>query len=348
MWTITAKKGNQIATSEITYNVLLPAPIIPVIPDQLIPKGITYTLTIPIENNPSEVQITGHLLGLKQSGSNPVRLTGIVPIDAHFTINSGVFVVTAKNSDGTHSRNINWQFGRHLYAVDNATDKVYVIPSLTPDQATAEASRVFNLSSHSRNPSGAAVDGNDLYIIDLSDRQVFVIPADTPDMETPTATRAFNFSYINVGGLTVDENYVYLLDNTGHIRIYDKTTTSTQAVNPTRSFRAITNSRNHVGLSHDGTNLYVLYQDTVDRHHKIAVVRKDTADNTNATIERKFQVPTTNGTPVALVIVENDIYYVATNDNVYVFPKETANATTAVVSRTFSLPNAATTVAGIG
>ena len=348
MWTITAKKGNQIATSEITYNVLLPAPIIPVIPKQIIPKGIAYSLTIPIENNPSEVKIIGHLLGLKQSGSNPVRLSGIVPIDANFTINNGIFVVTAKNSDGTHTRNIEWEFGRHLYAVDNATDKVYVIPSQTEDQQTAEASRVFNLPSHSRNPSGAAVDGNDLYIIDLSDRQVFVVPADTEDMATPTATSAFNFSYTNVGGMTVDESFVYLIDNSGYIRIYDKTTTSTQAVNPTRSFRALTNSRNRVGLTHDGTYLYVLYQDTVDRQYKIAVIRKDTANNTNATIERKFPVPTSTGVGAALVIIENDIYYVSTNDTVYVFPKDTADGATPAVSRAFSLPSAASSVAGIG
>ena len=204
IWTITAKKGNQTVTSEITYNVLLPAPIIPVVPKQFIPKGVEYSLIIPIENNPSEVKITGHIIGLKQTGSNPVKLSGLVPVDANFTINNGTFVVTAKNTDGTHTRNIEWEFASHLYAVDNASDKVYVISTQTADQTQAESRRVFNLPSHSRNPSGAAVDGNDMYIIDLSDRQVFVIPANTENAATATAIRSFLISYSNVGGLTVD------------------------------------------------------------------------------------------------------------------------------------------------
>ena len=348
IWTITAKKGSQTVTSEITYNVLLPAPIIPVVPKQFIPKGVEYSLIIPIENNPSEVKITGHIIGLKQTGSNPVKLSGLVPADANFTIDNGTFVVTAKNTDGTHTRNIEWEFASHLYAVDNATDKVYVISTQTADQTQAESRRVFNLPSHSRNPSGAAVDGNDMYIIDLSDRQEFVIPANTENAATATAIRSFLISYSNVGGLTVDADYVYLIDNNGNIRIYDKTTDSTQTVNPIRSFRAVSNSRNHRGLTNDGTYLYVLYQDPSDRNYYIAVVDKATENNATATLERKFPVPSTTGVPAALVIHENDIYYVATNDNVYVFPKDTANGASPTVSRSFSLPTAASNVSGIG
>lgn len=348
IWTIIAKKGTQTGTSQITYNVLLPAPIIPIIPKQFIPKGVHYSLTIPIENNPSEVKITGHIIGLKQTGSNPVKLSGLVPADAKFTIKNGTFVVTARNRDGTHTRNIEWEFASHLYAVDNTGDKVYVISSQTPHQTKAESIRVFDLPSHSSNPSGAAADGNDLYIIDLSDRQVFVIPANTENAATATATRAFKISYANVSGLTIDADYVYLIDNSGYIRIYDKTTDSTQTVNPTRSFRAVTNSRNHKGLTNDGTYLYVLYQDLSDRKYKIAVVAKNTANNATATIQRKFPVPTTTGVATALVIHENDIYYVTTNDNVYIFPKDTENGATPVVSRSFSLPTAATNVTGIG
>lgn len=348
LWTITAKKGSQTVTSEITYSVLLPAPIIPVVPKQFIPKGEEYSLIIPIENNPSEVKITGHIIGLKQTGSNPVRLSGIVPSDANFTIRNGTFVVTAKNSNGIHTRNIDWEFVRHLYAVDNAADKVYVISSQTADQTEAETLRVFDLPSHSSNPSAAAVDGTDLYIIDQSDRQVFVIPTNTQNLGTATATRAFNISYTGVAGLTVDADYVYLLDSSGYIRIYDKTTASTQAVAPTRSFRAVTNSRNHRGLTNDGTYLYVLYQDTINRKYTIAVVQKGTSDGATATIERKFPVPSTTGIAAALVTHDNDIYYVATDDNVYIFPKDTANGATPVVSRSFSLPSAASNVSGIG
>lgn len=348
IWTIIAKKGSQTVTSKITYNVLLPAPIIPVIPKQFISKGAHYSLSIPIENNPSEVKITGQIIGLKQTGSNPVKLSGLVPADANFTIKNGTFVVTARNSDGTHTRNIEWEFAGNLYAVDNAGDKVYVISSQTADQTEAETLRVFDLPGHSTNPSGAAVDGNDLYIIDLSDRQVFVIPANTQNLATATATRTFNIAYSNVGGLTVDAHYVYVIDNSGYIRIYDKTTHSTQTVNPTRSFRAVTNSRNHRGLTNDGTYLYVLYQDLSDRKYKIAVIDKDTKNRATATIERKFPVPTTTGVAAALVIQENDIYYVTTDDNVYVFPKDTENGATPVVSRSFGLPSAASNVSGIG
>ena len=348
IWTITAKKGNQIVTSDITYNVLLPAPIIPVVPKQFIPKGVEYSLSIPIENNPSDVIVTGHIIGLKQIGSNPVRISGIVPVDANFTIKNGTFVVTAKNSDGTHTRNIEWEFASHLYAVDNAGDKVYVISSQTPDQTEADALSVFDLPSHSGNPSGAAVDGNDLYIIDLSDRQVFVIPANTENAGTATATRAFKISYTNVGGLTVDADNIYLIDNSGYIRIYDKNSDSTQTLSPTRSFRAVTNSRNHRGLTNDGTFLYVLYQDTTDTTYKIAVVRKDTANNATATIERKFPVPSTTGIAAALVLKENDLYYVSTDDSVYVLPKNTVDGAAPVVSRSFNLPTAARNVSGIG
>jgi len=351
MWTITAKKGSDTATREIVYSVVPPAPIIATVPKQFIPKGAPYSLDIPIQNG-GNVNVTGHIIGLEYDGNNPLNISGTVPLGAKFTVESGMFVIEAKNGGGMHTRNVEWEFARTLFGVTGHrnNNKVYIFPSQSPAGETFTASRVFDLPSNVQTPRGAALDGNDLYIFSLSFSDIFVIPADTAHMQTATESRKFrvNVSGSDPGGLTVDETYVYLFGRNGTVYVFDKLTPSTQGfdrVEPIRSFSAIT-SFSSGGLTHDGTYLYILYRDNSDFNLYIAVVPKNTTSST-ATVDRRFEMPLVSGFPSALVIYGDDIYCVTDNEIMYVFSKDTADGTQAEVSRSFNLPSGVVSVQGL-
>lgn len=350
MWAITAKKGSDTATREVVYNVVPPAPIIATVPKQFISKGALYSLDIPIQN-PGDVKVTGHIIGLKYDGTNPLNISGTVPLDAEFTVESGIFVIEAKNGGGMHTRNVEWEFARNLFGVDSSNDRVHVFSTHPPAGEPFNASRVFDLPSRLSSPTSAALDGNDLYIHNLAQNEVFVIPADTPHMGTATESRKFgvNAPGSSPGGLTVDDTYVYLFGRNGSVYVFDKLTPSTQGadkVEPTRSFSTVPTFSSG-GLTHDGTYLYILYRDGNDFQLYIAVVPKNTTSST-ATVDRRFQLPLVSGFPDALVIDGDDIYCVTDSEIMYVFSKDTADGTQAAVSRSFNLPSGVDNVRGLG
>ena len=348
-WEIIAKKGSETVTSEITYNVVPPAPIIASVARQIIPKGEPYSLSVQIGNNPSEVKAEGHLIGLKYTGTNPLKISGTVPTDAKFTVEAGTFVINAKNTGGIHTRNIDWEFARNLYGVDIVDEKVYVFPNHFMADQTPVASRVFNLPSNLPSRSGAAIDGNDLYVYDHTNDEVIIIPADTAHLATATATRRFFLNNVNthVGGLTVDEENVYIIDRNGNIRVYDKTTANNQRANPIRSFDAVDDTLNTQALTHDDTYLYIGYRYRPDNLSYVSVVRKDTADGATPTIERSFRTPFSSGYPTGMVLHHDDIYCASSGTTIYVFPKNTADGGTAVASRQFNPPSGADSIRGL-
>lgn len=346
-WIITAKKQTQSITSQITYSVVPPAPIIPTVPKQIITRGVPYELSIPIENNPSEVKAEGHLIGLKYTGTNPLKISGTVPTDAKFTVDTGAFVINAKNGGGVHTQNIDWELANTIYAVDSGDDQVYIFHNTAPDGQTADTIRTFYLRN-SPTPTGAAIDGNDLYIYDKTDYEVSIVQADTQNNTFANATRRFFLNNVNIhaGGFTVDESYVYLIDNNGIIRLYDKTTANNQRANPVRSLDPFNNASVFEGLTHDDTYLYIAHRDTTLSRYVISVIQKDTTDAV-PTIERTFSVPFTTGFPNGLAVWKDDLYCVSTSGVIYIFPKDTINGATAVASRTFNTPAGADSVRGL-
>lgn len=348
VWTITAKKGSETVTDEIIYNVVPPAPIIATVEKQFIARGTPFSLDVPIENSPGNVTVTGHILGLKSDGTNPLNISGTVPIDAEFTVDSGEFNITAQNAGGEDTKNVEWEFERFLLGVDSGDDQVYVFSNNIPDGERAVATRVFNFPSNLTQPTGAATDGNDLYIFDTAGREVFVIPADTANRATATVSRRFvlnNLSTFTIG-ITVDENHFYVVEGNGYVYVYDKLAVNNARVNPIRSFRFIADTIIADGLTHDGTNLYIAYYDSGTNY--IAVVPANTADGGTATILRRFQFPQGMGSANTIVIHRNDVYSVTIQNKVVVFPKETADGSNAVASRVFDVPTGATGIAGLG
>lgn len=346
-WIITAKKQSQSVTSQITYSVVPPAPIIPTVPKQIITRGVPYELSVPIENNPSEVKAEGHLIGLKYTGTNPLKISGTVPTGTKFTLDTGTFIINARNGGGVHTQNIDWELANTIYAVNSDDDQVYIFHNTAPDGEDADAIRTFYLRNNPT-PTGAAIDSNDLYIYDKTDYEVSIVPADTQNNTFATATRRFYLNSVSVhaGGFTVDENYVYLIDNNGIIRLYDKTTANNQRANPVRTLDPFNNATVFEGLTHDDTYLYIAHRDTALSRYVISVIEKDTTDAMPA-IERAFRVPFTTGFSNGLALWKNDLYCVSTSGVIYIFPKDTTNGATAVASRTFNTPTGADSVRGL-
>lgn len=275
-----------------------------------------------------------------------------MPDNAEFTVESGEFVIEAQNGGGMHTQRIEWELARNMFGVTGHrnNNKVYIFPNQPPVGTPFNVSRVFDLPGDLRNPTGAAVDGNDLYIYGLAHSEVFVIPADTPDMGTATASRVFAVNASgSSGGLTVDNTYVYLVRRNGDVTVFDKLSPSTQGIDrvePLRSFSAVPSFSSY-GLTHDGTFLYILYTDNIDFREYIAVIAKDTTSSP-ATVERRFEVPSVSGSPTAIVIYGDEIYCVTNNEIIYVFSKDTADGTQAAVSRFFNVPSGIDSLNGIG
>ena len=113
-WTLKAVNpddATDIATKEITYNVVRSAPVIGTMSTIKLYKGATINVDIPITNNPPSVDVTGLLVGLSQKRTaSGVNIFGDIPSAVGYTgLVSGKFKVVAGYAGGTPpSKEFNW------------------------------------------------------------------------------------------------------------------------------------------------------------------------------------------------------------------------------------------------
>ena len=101
IWTINASKTGNSAQSEITYSVVLGAPIIDDPGDQTIYKGILFGLDIDIDNFPLISRVSGLQTAMQYTPSETgVKVEGILPRDAVLTETSFVGEVYTENDGG--------------------------------------------------------------------------------------------------------------------------------------------------------------------------------------------------------------------------------------------------------
>ena len=134
IWVVGAKEtpSSTAVTREITYNVVLGAPIIEEVGSQTLYSNFDNDIFIEIQNRPTLIQVEGLLLGMKyepdqedaeDEGDDPlegVRLTGTFPNVSNLTIDSTNFRVTASSDGGedTYSVPITLSDGPRIYLVN--------------------------------------------------------------------------------------------------------------------------------------------------------------------------------------------------------------------------------------
>ena len=111
MWVVSAKETPTSAavTSEITYNVVLAAPIIEEVGEKIIFQGGLTNIFVGIQNKPTKILIDGLLTSLKSEAGadgegddemDGVRMSGLLPTPANLTVDSGDLSIIAINDGG--------------------------------------------------------------------------------------------------------------------------------------------------------------------------------------------------------------------------------------------------------
>ena len=224
-----------------------------------------------------------------------------------------------------------------LYGLDR-DNEVYVFDSETADDATAAASRKFNLTGVGSSARGLSIDGDDLYVARAFDIFVFANAKNTANNGTTAArTRQIRVATRTVTstGLSVDGDDLYVADD-GQDKIYVVPKTTSGVATTSRVFDMPSGVNNVSGLVVDGDFIYVA--DLSD--DRIYVFSKTTAAGTRASLIRSFTLPITLTTPTGLTVEGDNLYCTdSTGDEVFVFSKTTANNTMASTIRRFDLPD---------
>ena len=101
VWIVTATKGRYTRTRRIIWNVVPAAPVIQEPGIIEVVKGLDFRHTIPIRNNPSQIDVRGLLVGVDFEKSDPgVDIFGNVDTDSEFTVSDAAFDVFAGNGGG--------------------------------------------------------------------------------------------------------------------------------------------------------------------------------------------------------------------------------------------------------
>ena len=195
-------------------------------------------------------------------------------------------------------------------------------------------------------------DGN-LYMIMrdavTQQRNIYVIPTGTGITGSGYIQRTILLPSDISGpaGLAISGNDLYIADATnGRIYVIDADTPdNTQAIIQ-RTILLPTESNAPVGLTIDTSgNLYIVHSVPSSTDDVIHVIDADTADNTQATINRTILLPNQIAQPHGLVISGNNLYIAdTTNTGIYVIDADTADNTEAVISKTILINNIATNV----
>ena len=141
--TINASKTGNSAQSEITYSVVLGAPIIDDPGDQTIYKGILFGLDIDIDNFPLISRVSGLQTAMQYTPSETgVKVEGVLPRDAVLTETSFVGEVYTENDGGDDRVDVTFNIsdGSPVFLFNDTNDELYRI---NPDGTLAWTYEAF-------------------------------------------------------------------------------------------------------------------------------------------------------------------------------------------------------------
>ena len=111
VWTVIARNPDGDSEMTIDYKVTRPRPVIADVAAVTITKGQPFSVVIPVSNHPTAVDAHGALLGLfAKKVETGIEISGTVPSDAVFTVGSGTFRLSARNSGGEATNTLDWRF----------------------------------------------------------------------------------------------------------------------------------------------------------------------------------------------------------------------------------------------
>ena len=143
IWTINASKTGNSAQSEITYSVVLGAPIIDDPGDQTIYKGILFGLDIDIDNFPLISRVSGLQTAMQYTPSETgVKVEGLLPRDAVLTETTFVGEVYTENDGGDDTVDVTFDIsdGSPVFLFNSSDDELYRI---NPDGTLAWTSEAL-------------------------------------------------------------------------------------------------------------------------------------------------------------------------------------------------------------
>ena len=136
IWRVSAKEtsSSTAVTREITYNVVLGAPIIEEVGEQTILEGVASSFFVKVDNKPTTIKVDGLLTGYKfepdtnDDDEEGIILSGTLPLNANLTIEDTLFAIEATSDGGTDTYDVPivFGFGDVTYLVDS-TDIFYLI-----------------------------------------------------------------------------------------------------------------------------------------------------------------------------------------------------------------------------
>ena len=335
-FTLEVIDDDETVTRNGIINVVPAAPIISPKSRQKIIQGVANTISILIANNPDIIEVTDMLyLGMRRHLTDDgIDITGDVPVDANFTVNEGVAIVTASNEGGEDIIEVEFDimkpyfYGFQDWSVGHTNqDTIYEIQiNAIEDDDDITSSYSFLLASDTRSRQQIAADADYFYYIhqfgsDHTDCYIRRIPINTLNGETVTGTDLTGSMTSQQGigfrhGIAVDDDYVYVLNYATagrEIDVYNKDTGVF-----VRTYN-LPESRNYRGIEIDGDNL-VVNDRTTD---SLYWFNKNTLNAQDASLIKTFHYP------ASFIITDITIFheYVymtdSSNDDVYRVDKNT-------------------------
>ena len=239
---------------------------------------------------------------------------------------SGYYDPNGLTTDGTNLWVADWNNGIAKVVIATGTVTYMTVTGIPDNGSGAESPGGYD------NLNALTSDGTNLYVTDITSGNIYQIAiatmAATP-LGGATSPSTFDFgdnTWSTPGGITTDGNgYLYVTDydGTGGVAEIDKVAISTGAVTPLVTG---TSDDNYYGITTDGTNLYFVDNDNVE---KVSIVggtpsiitsglaspEAVTMDGTNLLVGTNnnlggggqiYQIPLSSGTPTILAVCTSD------------------------------------------
>ena len=329
IWVVSAKEtsSSTAVTREITYNVVSGAPIIQELGTQTIYQGTFNDIFVEVANSPTQIQVETLLVGLKHEPDTVdevegIRISGTPDRDANFTIDGGDMRILASNDGGEDTYNLPFDIEdlaaslNSLFYGDKANDEFLVVNRDSTFGSTAALERYFNAPNNLSEISSITSNLDNLFIADRmgsTSYNIIEINKDALNAETATSEREFTQPRAQtLRGIAYDfetEDIYYCYSDEIHISASDIADGETATT--IRSFDlSILSGWTLADIDVSGAFLYI----AANNRNQIAVVSKDTDDNTEAEFESViYLVADNNLNCKGLSIQSNKIYYLTSS-----------------------------------
>ena len=346
-WTVEIRKGTQVLTADIAYQVIPAAPILEALPMIHLYKGVPIKVDVVIENIPPLIIPNARLLGLKSElVEYGVNVGGKIPRDANLTLNSGDVTLMIPSDTGETS-----DMHDYPYVIEPGNPPSIGTPKFIPKGSYGEIT--FDDVNHALGYEWT------LETADAATWNFFNNSRNTIDPSTVEITPGnlnVTIKFPNIAGAS---SYEYMLESEVRSSAWIRFTGTFEngmitTIIPDLEEGVEYTLRLRVASPWIGTPIsvtvyggriaYIINRDRTVGNSALYIFTTATKRNSVASTIKKILLPTGNDDPVGIAIIGTTAYCLDDDDRaIYVFSTETAHNSRATQMKKIMLPGSGNT-----